>query len=422
MVETSRIPLQLVVGSRYHVTSGSHETEQWFRRYLLASQDGGGGSSWWQTAKPDSPLGVLVSVEDGDAASKRGGPKITELLFYASRSGRLNQRPPTPPYSSPEDDVPCNDHQALDELEVHALALSSELACKHDQPTPPTSPLTKEADIDAVFLPLGIQAPTEIINEPPVRKRKTVNETFDEAAERRKKARRKGGEGVSAAAALKRDGVLPSLKHRRSVSGTGSQVVPLQTRPLSRSPSVASSRPPTARAPSEAAKRSSLSRVQSIPGIPEDGSIEAKNKDLISRIVMAGMRLYGLSQTKSRKSRAGSTAASPALETFEQREGERVKDGEYKLTYHQVFKGTCFAFRRHIASTHLQPHTEALRETVDSLLAIFCNDPLEAGLPGLIDKLTPGGRKAFGSTVDVDSKQSPFAAVSIDGGLTMQNG
>ncbi|KAK5122854.1 hypothetical protein LTR85_003769 [Meristemomyces frigidus] len=417
VVEVARIPLHLATGTHYEVTSGSHDTERWFRRYLLASQDGSDGCSdvpWWQTAKPDSPLGILVSVEHGVVAKKQTAPRITELLFYASHSAASTQRPLTPPHSSSEHGMlDCSCHQVVSGLKVHALALSSDLACRGTEPTPPTSPLAKDAEIEAVFLPLSIQSHAEIINVPPVRKRKTVNETFDEAAERRKKARRKGGEGVSAAAASKTDGVMPSLKHRRSVSGTASQITPVQTRPLSRSPSVASSRPTTARAPLEAPKRSSLSRVQSIPGIPEDDSIETKNKDIISRIVMAGMRLYGLSQTKSRKSRASSTVASPAIEvTFEQRADERQKDDEYKLVYHQVFKGTCFAFRGHTASVPLQPHTEALRETVDKLLALFCNDPLKAGLPGLADEITPGGRKAFGTVLDADDKPSSFAALS----------
>lgn len=65
--------------------------------------------------------------------------------------------------------------------------------------------------------------------------------------------------------------------------------------------------------------------------------------------------------------------------------------------YHQVFKGTCFAYREHMPASSLQPHTEALRGTVDGLLEIFCNDPLKAGLPGIADRLTPGGRKAFGA-------------------------
>lgn len=161
-------------------------------------------------------------------------------------------------------------------------------------------------------------------------------------------------------------------------------------------------------------RRSTLSRVQSLSTLPApaegaDETIEAKNKDTISRIVMAGMRLYGLSQSKARrKSRVSSGAASPALDTcFEEQEAERKQDEEYKLVYHQVFKGVCFAFRAHIAAKALQVHSHALQEIVDKLLAIHCTDPLAEGLPGAPDKLTPGGRKAFGSAKV--EERSPFA-------------
>ena len=86
----------------------------------------------------------------------------------------------------------------------------------------------------------------------------------------------------------------------------------------------------------------------------------------------------------------------------------RHNDEEYKLIYHQVFKGTCFAFRQHMAGLPLQTHTEALRDSVDKFLTVFCYDPLKAGKPVLADKLTPGGRKAFGSAVDAESQHSPF--------------
>lgn len=126
---------------------------------------------------------------------------------------------------------------------------------------------------------------------------------------------------------------------------------------------------------------------------------EAKNKDIISRTVMAGMRLYGLSQSKSRrKPRTSSGAASPIVEVgFEEQETERRQDEEYKLVYHQVFKGVCFAFRAHIALKALHLHSQALQEAADKLLAMYCTDPLAEGLAGAPDKLTPGGRKAFGS-------------------------
>lgn len=272
----------------------------------------------------------------------------------------------------------------------------------------------------AVFLPLyqtSTGANEEVINRPPVRKRKSLNDTFDEAAERRRKARRKGGEGVAAAAAPRTNpgDALPTLKHRRSVSNA--QSVPLQSRPLSRASSVASGRLNDGREPSvpAATKRSSLARHQStaagLETEQEGPTIDQKNKDIISKIVMAGMRLHGLAQSKNRKLRASSAAPSPAVDaSFEELEAERQNDEEYKLVYHQVYKGTCFTFRHHITNKSLQPHTEALRTTVDELLAIFCNDPLASGLDGGEAEVTPGGRKAFGSSALAASEKTmnPF--------------
>ncbi|KAK0794797.1 hypothetical protein LTR02_005816 [Friedmanniomyces endolithicus] len=379
VVEVSRIPLHLVVGSNLHVTTSRPDTERFFSRYLLASHAHQASQKWWQNARPDSPLGILAAVDDSQLVAREGKPRVTEILFYASKD-------PQPAQSSQTSPVPL--------FSVRALLLSSDLLVQVAEPTPPSSPKEYEEETDGIFLPLPTSATVEIINEPPVRKRKSVNETFDDAAERRKKARRKGGEGVAAAAAVKTESSIPSLKHRRTVSISDSQANPSGIRPISRSPSVASSRPATA----GAAKHSSLSRVQSISGPSTEDSLEDKNKAIISRVVMAGMRLYGLAQSKKPRLRASSTAPSPAVEGCPEPDvADRQKDEEYKLIYHQVFKGTCFAYREHIIVSLLQPHTEALRGTVDGLLDIYCNDPLKASLPGTADKLTPGGRKAFGA-------------------------
>lgn len=212
---------------------------------------------------------------------------------------------------------------------------------------------------------------------------------------------------------------LPTLKHRRSAS---SNQASLQTRPASRASSVSSVRPPTAREGSIPAqsKRSSLARVQSVAEKPlpdEKLSLEAKNKEIISKVVMAGMRLYGVVPSKTRKSRSNSTVASPALDaSFADLDIERRNDEEYKLMYHQIYKGTCFAFRQHIAVKSLALHTEALRETVDKFLGIHCNDPLVGGIMGIDDEYTPGGRKAFGSAAaPVSSNPFLVAPVSAAG-------
>jgi hypothetical protein len=266
--------------------------------------------------------------------------------------------------------------------------LSSDLLQYHQagEPTPPSTP--PEQPVEAVFLPYLLPSDPEKIHEPPIRKRKTAGEAFDEANERRKKARRKGGEGVAVAAAPKPDKHVLSLQHRRST--TTSQMAPLQTRPLSRSPSIASSRPATAKRPS------ALSNVESSASLARESAIERKNKDVLSRIVMTGMRLYGLVQSKKRTPRDTSLAPSPAVdEDDDSIEVQRKGDEEYKLIYHQVFKSTCVAFRAAIRTVNLQPCSVQVRDVVDQLLLIFCTSPLEGSLWQSDEKLTPGGRKAF---------------------------
>ena len=405
-METARIPLYLSIGKAYEVTTSSTESEAWLSGILLTASPGqDGDASWWETARTDSPLGVLVAVNRGSSNSA-SGPVATELLLYAARVA------------------------ALDALRVHALPLCSDLL-KHNalvEPTPPPSPGASSIELEPIFLPLVSSLPLQkedIINLPPVRKRKTVADQFDEAAERRHQARRKGGAGVAAVTAARTasNEVLPTLRHRRSASNNQAS---LQTRPTSRASSVSSVRPPTARESSIPAqsKRSSLARVQSAAEGPiprEKVSLEAKNKEIISKVVMAGMRLYGIVPSKTRKSRSNSTVASPALDaSFADLDIERRNDEEYKLMYHQVYKSTCFAFRQHIATKSLALHTEALRETVDKFLGIHCSDPLLGGSLGISDEYTPGGRKAFGSAAAPVSG-NPFLVAPVSAAGSKDN-
>ena len=386
VVETCRIPLYLALDSPCSVSTSDADTERWFSHILLNHADdsfSSGGTDWWRGALSDSTLGILVSVQHESPKLSPREPRATEILFYASHKPTQASALPTPPGPSP-----CPGDRPS--LEVNALILSSDLF-QHFQPgepTPPSSP-TGEA-CPAVFLSSLLPADGEIINEPPVRKRKTASDAFDEANERRKKARRKGGEGVVAAAAPKLDKQILALQHRRSTST--SQIVPLQTRPLSRSPSVASSRPATANKPS------TLSKVESSATLTEQSAIERKNKDIILRIAMTGMRLYGFAQSKKRSTRDSSLAPSPGVDgAFDDVESERRNDEEYKVIYHQVSKGTCLAFRASMDRESLQPYSSQVRDVVDQLLLIFCTNPLASGLGKLEDKLTPGGRKAFGA-------------------------
>lgn len=126
------------------------------------------------------------------------------------------------------------------------------------------------------------------------------------------------------------------------------------------------------------------------------------------------MRLYDIVQPKARKSRANSVVAEDI--NPEELELERKSAEEFKLVYSHAYKGTCFAFRSYIADTPLQTHTEALRATVDRLLAVYCNDPLTLDVEGGDDGFTPGGRKAFGSSALPGSEKNPFLQTAVGNG------
>lgn len=276
--------------------------------------------------------------------------KVTEILFYGTVATPTNRILPTPPSSSPEN--PYGEEGQLPELKVHALPLSSGLlnhAALQNRPSDFQSHLDTHPQFISNSNTTGDTTPTSP---------KRARDVFDEAAHRRKKARAKGGEGVAAAAARAQDIQKPYI-HRRSLSietkgiplpgsrpssAQGAQPSP---RILSRSPSISSdtrplSRKGTADGPS---KRSHLSQVATVPIHPEEPTIESRNKEALSRVVMAAMRMHGLQQRKKPKSRRSSLAPGPEQDqpTEETTVEEASKDEEYKLIYHQTYKGAALA-------------------------------------------------------------------------------
>ncbi|KAJ8606270.1 hypothetical protein MRB53_041092 [Persea americana] len=71
-------------------------------------------------------------------------------------------------------------------------------------------------------------------------------------------------------------------------------------------------------------------------------SVEARNKQAISRTVMAGMRIYGLQQRKVPIKRSASQVDEVAPAAVP----EDVDADEYKQIYHLTYKGVIFAFPR----------------------------------------------------------------------------
>lgn len=79
------------------------------------------------------------------------------------------------------------------------------------------------------------------------------------------------------------------------------------------------------------------------------------------------------------------------------------EDEEYKLVYHQTFKGVVFAFRRQIGTVQLQLQQHELRDTVERFLGLFCEDPLavNGGRGGDAEAVWPAA--AFGKEVEETS-------------------
>jgi hypothetical protein len=117
---------------------------------------------------------------------------------------------------------------------------------------------------------------------------------------------------------------------------------------LSRSPSISSDARPLSRkgASDGHNKRSTLSQVATVPLQSEEPTTESRNKEALSRVVMAAMRMHGLQQRKKTRSRRASVApgGEESQSLSEEAEAEEpAKDEEFKLMYHQTYKGAAFA-------------------------------------------------------------------------------
>lgn len=334
-----------------------------------------------------SDQGILLKVADDGLAMNVWG-KVTEILLYAAAEAKSPSLP-TPPGSSspaPPGKPVESPHIAPRTIKVHALLLSSTIidrAVKFANAiTPPPEDPTNP--IQACFLPNQWNpSPAE---ERPHQKRQSLSSLFDDATQKRRKLKSRGGESVAQAMAdidrppsqsglpietnsesqEQSDKPYFAARARKGISGAQSMISAAgsdYTRPTSRS------------GPLGSGKRSSLHRVASAispgdsPTFSElDDSYSEQNKAALTKIVMAGMRLYGLQQ---RKKKSGPTqiveATSNALH-------EQEAEDEYKLVYHQTYKAASFAFRKHFPA-QLIPQ-ETMREVVDRLLDLFCTDPM----------------------------------------------
>ena len=251
---------------------------------------------------------------------------------------------------------------------MHALPLSSDLlyqsagaASAVVPPSPTTETSAPSTEFEAHYLPPAHEPSTT--PKSPKRKR----DLFEEATLARRKAKGRGGEGVAAAAhhgesqrpyahrkSISTDANAPQgpLPDSRPPSAHGALSRPA-SRQLSRSPSITSDIRPLSRRDTaeiqQHGRRSHLSRVDTISSPqPEEPTTESRNKEALTKVVLAAMRMHGLQQRRKGKQRAPALDDSQtATATADQPTAEdAAKDEEYKHIYHQTYRGAALALVR----------------------------------------------------------------------------
>ncbi|KAG9194925.1 hypothetical protein G6011_00045 [Alternaria panax] len=414
-VDTAKIPLYLAAGPSLDVWTTEEATQAWFESILLSKPvsvdaPSHAAKEWWDLARSQSPVGVLVQVErPGEEDAHK--PGVTEILFYGTIAAPTTDGLPTPPSSSPYVDDTHAD--ILPELRVHALPLSSHLL--H------TFSIDLPANDEPRFLPPmhGTQP------QSPKRNR----DIFEEATIQYKKARGRGGRAVSAAAARMSESQQPYTHRKSSLSidtkassfpdsrpvSASDHLSRPTSRPLARSPSISSDTRPLSRKgqPEVHARRSNLSQVATVPIQPEEPTTESRNKDALVKVVMAAMRMHGMQQRKQNRSRHASAAGAEESEQLSEAAApeEAAKDEEYKLIYHQTYKGAALALRKHMAILPLHATPDKMRDIVEKLLTLFLTDPLAEPepTPMPVDAMaTPGDRSRIGLFGSAHGHASPF--------------
>ena len=385
----------------------------------------------------ESDTAVLLKVdESSNVQASTDGPTITELVLYASASPIASSQRTgilTPPRSSSP--TPSTQQRSLSpsspqtfEVKIFALPISSHLAFNpsHHQ-APPLSPVSDNYNepIEAYFFP-----PPDFSN---YRKRQRLDSLFDGATKQVKRQKRHGGE-TTAKIMAGTDLRPPSRTAATSAQDEKAQQQPqMQVRKVPKPPirsqtadSVQSlqerqrrlhGRHHSASGPIARTKNSTLQRVASTGDMddirsagsnspaPElldsvsnaqsldPSSLHARNKNALSRVIMAGMRMHGLAQRKKSiplltdSGGQGLSSSRPATASGIIKTTQGGEEDEYKIVYHQTFKAAAFALRREMDS--LLVDQERMRDMVDMLLGLFCDGdggvdstPLEKGYEG----------------------------------------
>lgn len=418
LVELAAIPLYLLMKSHFDVWTDDVEMEQWLGDCLLRNPNNGPNtdesspeitSPWWSRPSQQSDRGILLEVRNGTSDSRSPGA-ITEFLIYASVS-KSTQSPsylPSPPASSSpprtSNDEEGSHEGSLQMIRIRAVPLASTThQLQHVKQINQSSADDRLNDGEPYFLPTISSTSVAPLNSPP--KRQRLLNLFEDATYKRKRLSRRGGEGISKAMAGLNSPTLHLEKQRGSEPDESKPNSKLHLnlqrqlggRGLSRSSSVSSIRDmELARLQSRPqghvdAKRSSLYGVEGMSLIgksatlsPETNSFEEQNRSALTRVVMAGMRIYGLQQRRKSikiQTWSGLEADSPFNDLSVPR-----GDDEYKMIYHQTLKAATFTFRTQMNKEII--NQAAMGDVVDQLLALFCTNPLT--VQDGVDSFKPG--------------------------------
>jgi len=403
------IPQYLVIDF-LRVSSGSHELDQWFRQALKQAEKpeqlAEGDAVDIADDDPMRPcsssdygfqtMGILCSVKPAIEPREDDSllnPPITEVLLYGCRVDDMERHGDERHRDGWADMVRLDGDEPLPDrregggsmvMALYAVSISSGL-------------LYKPIKTDPMFINNPDQSKALLSTAQTTQKHERLSQLFDEATQRRKKPRLSDGRERSASRAssimtspmLPQDGfpvdnIIGSKGPANDISMTGMQATMRVPPSRSNSASIANEARP-------ASRRGNLERTSTLlsqsftADTALEQQIETRNKELISRTVLVGMKSYGLSSYKGsgKKTQTNVTGAesqgvdSPDVAADVATESQDIagdgRDGEYKSVYHQTNKATCFAFRNGMGSMMLRP--ESIRDVVDRQLAIFCTEP-----------------------------------------------
>ncbi len=346
---------------------------------------------WWTSLGKQSEQGILLKVDKGggDCLRCRG---ITELLLYAAVKLEDGALPTPPASSSPAPDGESCPEEMPKEVKVYALPLSSTIISEasNSMLVIPPSPEDTPNFTPACFLP-DFRQQTQVTLKTQG-KRQSLSSLFDDATQKRRKLKGRGGERVAQAMAsldrpASQHSILTETWHQSDrqsqVPGQGTMARQGLTRAatISSIPGPEIDRPASRSRALANGKHTSLHRVESAIS-PLDSptlsgtndSYENQNKAALTKVTMAGMRLYGLQQKKKIGKGVASQGPSTVVASNGASWAEREGDDEYKLVYHQTIKAATFAFRRQFFLQVIPQET--MRDVVDRLLTLFCGDPM----------------------------------------------